>query len=182
VAVGDVSEAGLEKASRPATVRRAIADHLSSGQVTRVVYGAIIGLALVVVLQKHPPAAGVVAGSLVSTAIAVGLAELYSGIVGAETRTRRRVSRGHLGELAEDAIAVGFGISFPAVFFVLAAAGVMSLDSAFGVARWSGLGLIGFYGYAAARLAGNRRLVCVLQATAVAGIGVLVIALKALIH
>jgi hypothetical protein len=134
------------------------------------------------VIQQHPPSAAVVAGSLVITAIAVGLAELYSAYVGTETRTRRRISRRHLGEIAEDAIAVGFGVSFPAVFFVLAALGVISLDAAFRIARWSGIGLIGFYGYTAGRLAGSGRLVCVLQATAVAGIGALVIGLKALIH
>jgi len=134
------------------------------------------------VIQQHPPSAAVVAGSLVTTAIAVGLAEVYSAIVGTETRTRHRISRRHLGEIADDALAVGFGISFPAVFFVLAAIDVISLDAAFRVARWSGIGLIGFYGYAAGRLAGNRRAVCLLQAAAVAGIGALVIGLKALIH
>ena len=133
-------------------------------------------------IQQHPPSALVVAGSLVTTAIAVGLAELYSAIVGTETRTRRRISRHHLGEIADDALAVGFGVCFPAVFFVLAALGVLSLDAAFRIARWSGIGLIGFYGYAAGRLAGSRPLVCLLQATAVAGIGALVIGLKALIH
>jgi hypothetical protein len=135
-----------------------------------------------VVLEQHPPAAGVVAGSLVATAIAVALAELYSEVVGSETRTRHRVSRAHLAEFTDDALAVGFGVAFPAVFFVLAAAGVLTTDTAFDIARWSGLGLIGFYGYAAGRLAGQRPLICLVQAVAVAGIGGLLIAVKALIH
>ena len=33
----------------------------------------------------------------------------------------------------------------------------MELDTAFRLAKWSGLGLIGFYGFAAARLAGAPR-------------------------
>jgi hypothetical protein len=163
-------------------MRRVIQAHLGTEQVGRVIYGAIIGLALVLVVQEHPPAAGVVAGSLIATGVAVGLAELYSDIVGTETRTRHRVSRERLGEIGDDAVAVFFGISFPSVFFFLAAAGAMELDTAFAWAKWSGLGLIGFYGYAAARLAGAGFLVCLVQAIAAVLIGGALIAVKAVLH
>jgi hypothetical protein len=62
-------------------VTRALEEHLGSGRVARVIYGAIIGLALVVSLEAHPPKAWVVAATLVTTALAVGLAELYSDFV-----------------------------------------------------------------------------------------------------
>ena len=104
-------------------VRRSIQAHLESRQVARVIYGAIIGMALVVSLEAHPPRPAVVAGTLVVTAVAVGLAEIYSEIVGAETRSHRRVARGEVRDILDDVAAVAFGISFPAVFFVLAAAG-----------------------------------------------------------
>ena len=122
------------------------------------------------------------AGSLVATAVAVGLAELYSEIVGTETRTHHRVERRDLAEMGDDALAVGFGVAFPAVFFILAALHVLSLDTAFSVARWSGLGLIGGYGYAAGRLAGQGQVACLIQAAAVAAIAGALIAVKALLH
>ncbi len=121
-------------------------------------------------------------GSLLATAVAVGLAELYSEVVGTETRTRRHVARQQVAEMLDDAVAVAFGVAFPAVFFVLAALDAMDTDTAFRIARWSGLGLIGFYGYAAGRLAGERQLRCVLQALAVVAVGGALIAVKALIH
>ena len=65
---------------------------------------------------------------------------------------------------------------------VLAALGVLETDTAFRIARWSGLGLIGFYGWVAGRLAGQRPAVCVLQGLAVAALGGLLIVVKALIH
>jgi VIT1/CCC1 family predicted Fe2+/Mn2+ transporter len=163
-------------------VRRAIEAHLGSRQVARVIYGAIIGMALVVTLEAHPPRPGVVAGTLVATAVAVGLAELYSEVVGAETRNRRRVGRDQLGHILRDVTAVGVGIAFPAVFFVLAAAGVLEDDTAFTVAKWSGLGLISFYGFVAGRLSGAGLGVSVLQALAVGAIGGVLIAFKALVH
>jgi hypothetical protein len=160
----------------------AIESHLGSEQVARVIYGAIIGLALVVTFERHPPDAGVVIGSLLATGLAVALAELYSEIVGAETRTRHRVERALLRHFAVDAAAVFAGIAFPAVYFVFATLDWIELDTAFGLAKWTGVGLIGAYGYAAGRLSGAGHLASVVQALGVAAIGGLLIALKAIIH
>jgi hypothetical protein len=163
-------------------MRQAIEAHLGSRQVARVIYGAIIGMALVVSLEHHPPRAGVMVGTLLATAVAVGLAELYSEVVGAETRNRRRVEREQLGEMLDDVGAVAFGIAFPAVFFVLAAASVLEDHTAFTIAKWSGLGLISFYGFVAGRLAGAPRGASLLQALVVGVVGGALIAFKALVH
>jgi multidrug transporter EmrE-like cation transporter len=159
-----------------------IRSHLGSTQVARVVYGAIIGLALIVALQKHPPAPGTMIASLMGTAVAVGLAELYAEIVGIETRERHRVRRDQLGELRDDSFAVGFGVAFPAVFFLLSALGLIEVGTAFTIAKWTGLGLIGFYGFWAARLAGSPTNQALVKATLVALIGAGLILLKSLVH
>ena len=86
-----------------------IEDHLGSRDVARVIYGAIIGLALVVALEDHPPSPGAVAATVVGTALAVGLAEAYSEIVGAEARTRKKVHGESVRVLAIDAAAVTSG-------------------------------------------------------------------------
>jgi VIT1/CCC1 family predicted Fe2+/Mn2+ transporter len=156
--------------------------HLGTGQVGRVIYGAIIGMSVIVVLNAHPPGPGSVVAALVATALAVALAELYSDIVATETRTRRRIGREHLREIGEEAAWVAFGIMFPAVFFVLAAAGAMETHTAFTIAKWSGVGLIGFYGFSAARLAGQGWPIAFLQGLAAAAIGGFLILFKALVH
>ena len=136
-------------------MRDAIAAHLGSRQVSRVLYGSIIGLALVVALEAHPPRAGVIAVTLVSSAIAVALAELYSEIVGTEARIHARVGRQQIIDMFDEIGAVAIGIAFPCVFFLLAAVGAIDLDAAFATAKWSGLGLIATYGFAAARRGGD---------------------------
>lgn len=163
-------------------VRRAISSHLDSPQVARVIYGSIIGLALLVALEQHPPGAGVVVGSLVATAVAVALAEVYSEVVGTETRLRRRIARAEMARVAEDAVAVAIGIAFPAVFFLGVLAGALETETAFTLAKWSGVGLIAFYGFCAARLAGAGLSAALLQALAVGSIGALLIAVKAILH
>jgi hypothetical protein len=163
-------------------MRASLEQHLGSRQVGKVVYGSIIGLALVVALESHPPKPGVMAVWLLGTGIAVGLAEIYSEVVGKETSTRRPVTRGDLRHMAEDAAAVGFGVAFPAVFFVIAALSFVDVERAFTIAKWTGLGLIGFYGFWAARFAGATPRRAVLKAALVALVGAGLIALKALVH
>ena len=163
-------------------MRASLEAHLGSRQVGKVVYGSIIGLALVVAIEKHPPQAWVMAVWLLGTALAVGLAEVYSEVVGVETSTRQPVTRPQFGHMAEDAVAVGFGVAFPAVFFVLSALGLLQIDTAFRIAKWTGLGLIGFYGFWAARFAGAAPHRALLKGALVALIGAGLIALKALVH
>ena len=163
-------------------MRTSLEQHLGSRQVGRVVYGAIIGLALTVAIENHPPKPGVMAVWLLGTALAVGLAEVYSEVVGTETSTRRPVSRPQLGHMAEDALAVGFGVAFPAVFFLLSAFGLFEVATAFSIAKWTGLGLIGFYGYWAARFAGAARHQAVVKGVLVALVGAGLIVLKSLVH
>jgi hypothetical protein len=164
------------------TVERAIAAHLGSRDVARVIYGTIIGLALVVALGQHPPTATQAVGAIVGTAVAVGLAEIYSEFVGAEARERRQVTRAELRQLTGEAAAVTFGAIFPAVFFVLAAVDVIEVDTAFTLAKWTGLVLISGYAFVAARLAGSRNRRALAHAVVLGAIGGALIALKALLH
>lgn len=163
-------------------VRATLESHLSSTAVARVVYGAIIGLTLVVAVEGHPPRAGVMAGWLVLTGVTVALAEVYSEVIGIETSERHRVTRHQLAHLIGHGWAVAFGVAFPGVFFLLAILNTFELDTAFALAKWSGLGLIGFYGYWAARFAGSPIPRALAQAAAVALVGGIVIAFKAFVH
>ena len=163
-------------------MRASVEAHLGSRQVTRVVYGSIIGLALIVAVENHPPGPGVMVAWLIGTGIAVGLAEIYSEVVGIETSTRQRVNRQQFRHMYDDALAVAFGVAFPGVFFLLAALHAFSADVAFTLAKWSGLALIGFYGFWAARFAGNPPHHALLKAALVALVGAGLIALKAFVH
>lgn len=164
------------------SLRTRLAEHLRSGQVSRVVYGSIIGLAVVLTLEAHPPGVGSTIGSLLATALAVGLAELYSELVGARTRASLGGETEPLETVVGDVVAVGFGIAFPAVFFVAVTLGLVEYGTAFDLAKWTGLGLIAAYGYVAARLSGTGRLGSLLQAASVGLIAALLIVLKALVH
>lgn len=159
-----------------------IASHLASGNVSRVVYGSIIGLALVLTMEAHPISAGVSVGTLLATAVAVALAELYSELVGRRARSSVGGSVESWEEIAEDAMAVAFGVASPSVIFLAAMLGLFELETAFTLAKWTGLGLIAGYGYAAARLEGRGTTGALVHALGVGLIAGVLIALKALVH
>jgi hypothetical protein len=163
-------------------MRRAIREHLGSRDVARVIYGAVIGLAVVVALGIHPPSAGQALGAIAGTAIAVGLAEIYSDLIGEEARTRRPVPAGRARSIVATAGAVVLGAGFPVVFFVLAVAGIIETETAFTISKWTGLGLLCAYGFVAGRLSGSGIGRASLHALSVGAIGGALIALKALLH
>jgi hypothetical protein len=163
-------------------VRATLEAQLGSRQVGRVVYGSILGLTLVVALEDHPPSAPVMAAWLLLSAVTVALAEVYSDVVGIKTSRRHRVDRRQLAHMVEEAGAVAFGVGLPAVYFLVATAGSVQLGTAFALAKWSGLGLIGGYGYWAARSAGAPVSRALVQAAVVAAIGAAIILVKALLH
>lgn len=179
---GSRHSARVPEADDVRSLRQGIEAHLGSRDVARVIYGSIIGLALVVALEDHPPSAAKTASAVLGTALAVGLAEAYSEYVGAEARTRRPVDRTQVHELLADAAAVMLGAGFPALFFILAAAHAIDLDVAFTLAKWSGLGLICAYGFLAARISGARLGRALVHAAVLGAIGGALIALKALVH
>ncbi|HKP89230.1 MAG TPA: hypothetical protein VJT75_04580 [Thermoleophilaceae bacterium] len=148
----------------------------------RVIYGSIIGLALVLALEEHPPSAGTTALLLTAGAVAIGLAEAYSEAVATWAQKRRPLNRGDTRRLAEESVAVVFGAGFPAAFFVLAAAGAIETDTAFTLSKWSGLGLICAYGFLASKLAGAGHGRAILHASAAGTIAGVLIAVKALLH
>jgi hypothetical protein len=162
--------------------RRALLEHLESPDVTRVIYGSIIGLALVVAFQFHPVSAGKTTAFILGTAIAIGLAELYSDIIGTETRTRQPVNRSRVRQMAREAGAATFGAAFPAIFFILVSVGVIGMPLAFRLAKWTGLGLICAYGYVASRLAGETVGKALFHAAFVGAIAGALIAFKAFLH
>ena len=87
--------------------------------------------------------------------MAVALAELYSEVVGFAAIERKKVSREELRTSRATSPPFSSGSPSPWCFFLLAAVGVLDDETAFEVVKWAGLGLIGLYGFAGARLSGN---------------------------
>jgi hypothetical protein len=164
-------------------VRDRIRTHLEARAVTHAIYQSVIVLTIVVVLERHPPSDGALLASVIGGAIAVGLADLYAGVVGRMIRERKPATR---RIVRDDAVAILEGIvvavAVPVVFFGLHRLGLLALAGAFDLTEWTELGLIGVYAFVANRFAGFSTARSLLLAGAVALIGLFLVALKAFFH
>jgi hypothetical protein len=164
-------------------VREHVRNHLQARAVTHAIYQTVIVLAIVVSLERHPPPDGTLLVYVIGGAIAVGLADLYAGVVGRMIRERQPVNR---RMVKDDAVAILQGIAvavaLPIVFFGLHRLGLLAVQRAFDLTEWTELVLIGLYAFVANRFAGFSVRHSLLLGAATTLIGLLLVGLKALFH
>jgi hypothetical protein len=156
--------------------------HLGTTEVSHVLYGTIVGLALVLALQNDGYPSSEIIGFLVATAITISAAGVFSEAISMQARERHTLTRRDRRVLGRETIAEVVSCSFPAVFFVLAQLGVFSEAAAFQIAKWSGVALVCFYAFLADRLAGHTLPHAARYAASAAVIGTALIELKAAAH
>ncbi|HKJ35857.1 MAG TPA: hypothetical protein VKA36_04750 [Solirubrobacterales bacterium] len=143
------------------------------------IYGSIIVLAVIVAEQDSGVTAWQATASVVGAAVVTALAEVYANYIGATIRARRHPSSAER-RLIERNVMIGFGTAIsPIAFFILADLDAMSLETAFDVAIWSGVGILGAHAAVANRLAGFGRGRSLLLGAAFALLGAALVGLKA---
>jgi hypothetical protein len=148
----------------------------------RAVYGSIIALAVIVVLEQADAAASEVLAAVAGSVIAAMLAEGYAEYIAAVIRERRHPSRGEFRDTAADVVAGTLAAFVVLIPFILATLGAIELETAYDIAPWLGLGVIGGYALLANRIAGLSRTHSAIVTTAAIGIGLALIAIKTLTH
>jgi hypothetical protein len=148
----------------------------------RAVYGSIVALAVIVVLQEGDAEADEVIAAVIGSVIAATLAEQYAEYIGHVIRERRHLSRAEVGEAARDAAAGTLAAMAPLLPFVLVELDAIELQTAYDIAPWLGLGVIGGYALLANRLAGLPRVQSVAVTIVALAVGFSLIAIKTITH
>ena len=148
----------------------------------RAVYGSIIALAVILVLQRTGAPAREVIPAVIGSVVAASLAELYAEYIALTIRDRHHPGTRRLGEELTDVAAGSLAAMLPMVPFIGVAFGVIELDTAYDLARWVGIGVIAAYTLLANRLAGISTLRGIAITLAVVAVGLSLIAIKALTH
>ncbi|MBB4664811.1 hypothetical protein [Conexibacter arvalis] len=155
--------------------------HVIAGHAGNVVYGSIVVLALVLVLDHERASAGTAIVSIVGAVFVVAVAEAYAEFLQEMIQLHRPLRGRDRREILAGIAVHGLAALAPIVFFVLAALDWMELETAFTAAKWFGVGVLGLYAFAAYRSAGvgvGRSLVAGVALTCV---GLLLVALKSLV-
>jgi hypothetical protein len=159
---------------------RWVRHHVTAGHAGNVVYGSIVVFALVLVLSHEHASAVTAIVSIVGAVFVVAVAEAYAEFL-QEMIQLHRPLRGRERRQIFAGIAVhGIAALAPIVFFVLAALDWMELDTAYTTAKWFGVAVLGVYAFGAYRAAGVSVGRSALAGAVMTGIGLLLVALKAI--
>ncbi|HSE55718.1 MAG TPA: hypothetical protein VLB03_08285 [Nocardioidaceae bacterium] len=148
--------------------------------IARSVYGAIIALSLLLVLQSaHGPRGAALA--LLATLTAIALAEVYADTLAHGVLTHESMTPPQVRELLVSALAV-IGAGVPAALVLMVAPVWFEEGSSFTLAAWTTVALLGLFAFGARRLAGAPMGLSLRSGLVAAGIGVAIALLKAVLH
>lgn len=150
--------------------------------VAKAIYGLITVLAVLVVMDDHPPVAWRGAVTLFGTTLAVALVDTYAETVAGMLSLQRGPSRGELREIWRDVSPVLVGAQAPTLVLLVAAFGLLSVERAITVALWVAFLLLFGYGWRVGTILHRRRLPQLLNGLALVAIGGLVVGIKAAFH
>jgi hypothetical protein len=155
---------------------------LTASRASHAVYGSIIVLAVITGLDEASATPRESLLTIVGLAIAVALSQIYADAIGSTFRAARPLKREEWLEVSAN-VAFGFAAALvPAIFFVLAAVGVLSLGHAFSIAEWTGVAVIWVYVFAATRAAGLTLARSLMWSAALTACGIGLVELKLLAH
>lgn len=148
----------------------------------RVLYGLITVMALLAVLELHPPSALTAIVTLFGTTLALALAEGYSEAIAHMLLTQQRPTAGEMQHLWQD-VAPIISSSQPAILvLVLALLDVISVAEALQIAQIVVIGLLFAYGFRVGRLLHQSLLRQIATGVIMASAGLFIVAIKVFMH
>ncbi len=146
------------------------------------IYGTIIITALLVPLEDHGATADEVVGAVVGTAFVLFLAHTYASGLGRRIAMRRAPRLSDLGAILADNLPLLFAAVVPTLVFVLAAAGAISLHTAFRAGIGYALASLCALGFIFGRMTDHRLPGSLVLGISGAGLGAAIIFLEAAVE
>jgi hemolysin III len=150
--------------------------------VAKAIYGLITVLAVLLVMEAHPPTAWVAAGTLFGTVLVVALAETYSKTIAEIIAGRKRLDRQEIMEIWHDTRPILLTANLPTLVILLSGAGLYSMETALIIAKTAVYLALFCYGLQVGHLLHASKWRILLSGLFTAGIGALIGLMKFLLH
>jgi len=151
---------------------------LDGHRVSKIVYGTIIILVVILAMEDHPPSPAGTVVTLLFSGLGVALAELYSDFIGTKINKKSALSWEERKQITRNVSAVMIGALLPLPLVILAWMGFLDLKLAILLDKWLLVMVLLFYGFVAAKLSGYNNVLSLVSAFAVCTTGVLVVLVK----
>ena len=158
------------------------AEEVRSAPVSRAVYGLITVLAMLQILEAHPPSAWHATVTLFGTTLAVALVDAYSDWIAEMLAEQRKLTRDDIGRILGDVAPVMIGAQTPTVLLLLAALGILEIDTAIQLAQAAAFLLLFGYGWRIGQLLHERRSRQLISGLILVAIGALIVGIKSAFH
>lgn len=163
-------------------VSRSFDEEESRSSIASTIYGLVTVLAVIEVLRHHPPSAITSAVTLFGTTVAVALVDVYSEWIASVLAHRRSLSSEEIRDVVREASTVMVGAQGPTVVLILAVIGLLSVETALGVARLVALLSLFAIGFRVGQLLHGGWLKQVMSGLALLAIGAFIVLIKAAFH
>jgi hemolysin III len=150
--------------------------------VSKAIYGLISVLAVLLIMEEHPPTAWKAAGILFGTVLALAMAETYSAAIAETIAGQRRLDRQEIMEIWHDTRPILLTANLPTLVILLSGAGLYSMQAALIIARSAIYLTLFVFGLQVGHLFHASRWRIWLSGLFTAGIGVLIGLMKFLLH
>jgi uncharacterized membrane protein len=152
--------------------------YLEGYRSTKAIYGIILITATLIGLQFLESKPLTIAVKLFFAALVIVLAEAYSEILGEKIRRRKELTGSERREIVDDVLVIASVSIYPVSIFLLSAAGLFSVDSAFKISYGLSIACLGLFGYLASQAAGDTKNSSLRKAVITSLVGVLVVIIK----
>ena len=150
--------------------------------VARAVYGLVTVLAVLQVMELHPPSAWRGAISLFGTTLAVALVDVYAESIAEMLAHRHHLSSDDLRSIWRDATPVLVGAQAPTVLLVVAGIGLLDVEDAIDLAQLVAFVLLFGFGWRVGTLLHESRTRQLLSGLYLVAIGGIIVGIKAAFH
>lgn len=150
--------------------------------ISKAIYGTISVLAVLLIMEEHPPTAWHGAMTLFGSVLAIALAEAYSETIAEILAGRKGLTRKEMVHIWVQTRPILLSANTPTLMFCLSGLGLLHVESAILIAKVLLYVSLFIYGSRISRMLGNSWLRSLLSGLFTLGIGVLITLIKTFFH
>jgi hypothetical protein len=150
--------------------------------VSKAIYGVVTVLAVLQVLEAHPPTAWSGAVFLFGTTVAVAMVDAYSESIAIMLSQERGLTLGDLRDIRHEVAPVLVGAQAPTLLLVASGFGLMSVERAISLAQVVAFLLLFSYGWRVGSLLHEHWLRRIVSGLILVAIGAIAVGIKAAFH